>query len=83
MKDTFDIRNPGPSVTGYSLGLFTLLKSLPALLMDAVSEAAMLDPVNYGDVSGVLKALPSTLAVLFPWVTPPPSISVIWSVSYT
>lgn len=40
------IRNPDPVVTGYSLGLFAVLKSLPMLLLDVVSEAAMLDPVN-------------------------------------
>lgn len=75
MKDTFHIKNPGHSVTGYCLPLFTVLKSLPVLLTDAVSEAAMLDPVNYGCVSGLLKALPSTTAVLFPCLTPiPPSL---------
>lgn len=82
MKDTFHIRNPGPSVTGYSLGLFTVLESLPVLLMDAESEAAMLDPDNYGCVSDLLKALPSTMAVLFPCIIPHPSISIVCSVSY-
>lgn len=77
MKDTFHIRNPGPSVTGYSLGLFTVLESLPMLLMDAVSEAAMLDPVNYGCVSDLLKALPSTMAVLFPCIILHPSPSFV------
>lgn len=83
MKDTFHFRNPGPSVAGYSLDLFTVLKSLPVLLTDAVSEAAMLDPVNYGYVSGLLKALPSTMAVLFPRVTSHPSISIVCSMLYT
>lgn len=65
MKDTFHIRNLGFSVTGYFLGLFTVLKSLPVLLMEAVSEAAVLYPVNYSCISGLMKAQPPTMAVHF------------------
>lgn len=39
------------------------------------------NPVEYG--SGLLKALPSTVAVLFPCVTPHPPISIVHSMSYT